>query len=497
MVILCVIPATSDFGNAEVVKLARKYDPDGIRTLGVVTKCDDAANAEASDIVEKVLMERNSDVRLQLGFHCVVNRSQKNIEAGMSREDLWDKEKKVFTTSDLLKRIPKHLWGTPRLMEKIAKVQESRVDECLPKIKSEVRHTLLELEQKLRELPIQPESEVEQFRLFNDTISKIREDLSRRIRGEFMSAESADRNLTIAPKVASMVQEFRQDLLSKNPEWLGEDMIDEVDDTVKTFVTGHTVDNLTGPQVFINFIKQVFIKEGLLEKSVNGLVADVGEHLRMVVQHVIQEHANMSGALCNRLEAKAEDHIDQLTAKARYFCKAISECQEVTFTTDGEYTENLNEFRKSIWLNNDPKKYLAANFGAEGQLPSEFLELLKQAKEEPRKLATLEICASLHVYTKQMIKNFVETSAKLVKFNMLDKLAKKLEESWREDQMSSLRELFPKDDAILKRQQDLKEKIETLYEFKEQLSSLRTTILLDRRAVTGRTFSEKAEARAG
>eukprot|EP00438_Fugacium_kawagutii_P005343 Skav210317 [mRNA] locus=scaffold475:270290:277484:- [translate_table: standard] len=53
MVILCVIPAMSDFGNAEVVKLARKYDPAGIRTLGVVTKCDDAANAEASDVVEK------------------------------------------------------------------------------------------------------------------------------------------------------------------------------------------------------------------------------------------------------------------------------------------------------------------------------------------------------------------------------------------------------------------------------------------------------------
>ena len=42
-------------GFFQVVKLARKYDPDGIRTLGVVTKCDDAANAEASDVVEKAL----------------------------------------------------------------------------------------------------------------------------------------------------------------------------------------------------------------------------------------------------------------------------------------------------------------------------------------------------------------------------------------------------------------------------------------------------------
>ena len=41
-----------DFGNAEVMKLARKYDPDGKRTLGVVTKCDDAGRAESADVVE-------------------------------------------------------------------------------------------------------------------------------------------------------------------------------------------------------------------------------------------------------------------------------------------------------------------------------------------------------------------------------------------------------------------------------------------------------------
>ena len=45
-----------------MVKLARKYDPDGIRTLGVVTKCDDAANAEASDVVEKAFALLRTDV---------------------------------------------------------------------------------------------------------------------------------------------------------------------------------------------------------------------------------------------------------------------------------------------------------------------------------------------------------------------------------------------------------------------------------------------------
>ena len=33
--------------------MAKKYDPDGSRTLDVVTKCDDAANAEECDLAEK------------------------------------------------------------------------------------------------------------------------------------------------------------------------------------------------------------------------------------------------------------------------------------------------------------------------------------------------------------------------------------------------------------------------------------------------------------
>ena len=38
-------------------------------------------------------MARDSDVKLQLGFHCVVNRSQKNIDDGMTRSELWKKER--------------------------------------------------------------------------------------------------------------------------------------------------------------------------------------------------------------------------------------------------------------------------------------------------------------------------------------------------------------------------------------------------------------------
>ena len=327
-----------------------------------------------------------------------------------------------------------------------------------------------ELQAELRELPPQPETEADRSRLLNRIVSQIRDDLARRIRAEFMSAEPSDRHLAIAPIVASMVQDFKSQLLKKNPDWLGEAMIEEVDYTVRNFAAGYTVDNLTGRQVFINLIKQTFIDEGLLKHSVHGLVTDVGEHLRSVVMHVIEVHANNHPILSNRLDAKAEDCIDQLTVKAQDVCGMLAEAQQVTSTTHGAYMLRLTEFRK--WLQDQKDggtdTLATALRGAEGQVsevPAEFLTLVKEAQKEPRKLMTIEICASLHVYTGLMIEGFVESSAKLVKFNMVEQLADKLEEIWRED-LGALDELFPTDKTLALKKEDLTRKIDELSGFK-------------------------------
>eukprot|EP00435_Cladocopium_sp_Y103_P036073 s805_g9.t1 len=411
-------------------------------------------------------MSRPSDVRLELGFHCVVNRSQKNIDEQMSREALWAKEKEIFTKKDRMKRLPEKNWGTLRLMEKVAKIQEARVDECLPKIKEAVRRKTGELREELRGLPIQAETEADQFRLFNGILVRIRDDLVRRIRAEFISDETSDRELTIAPIVASMVQKFRKELEAQNPVWLGQDMIDRVTDKVETFVQGHTVDNLIGPQVFINLIKQIFIEEGLLKDSVHELITEVGEHLRKVVEHVIEIHGSINGVLPSRLDATAEECIQQLTVTARKVCDMLAEAQQVTSTTHGQYMVKLTQFRKS-WFVDADSVVSQAHPGGQIELPEEFLRLVKKATREPQKLAVLELAASLHVYTGFMIEGFAEMAAKLIKFNMVEQLADKLEEAWRNQfGESTLPELFPRDDLLARQKEDLNEKIKVLTDFK-------------------------------
>ncbi|KAI7729596.1 hypothetical protein M8C21_011073, partial [Ambrosia artemisiifolia] len=69
--ILAVTPANSDLANSDALQIAGNADPDGYRTIGVITKLD--------------IMDRGTDARnfllgkvipLRLGYVGVVNRSQ-------------------------------------------------------------------------------------------------------------------------------------------------------------------------------------------------------------------------------------------------------------------------------------------------------------------------------------------------------------------------------------------------------------------------------------
>ena len=73
-IILCVIPANADMSTSQGLHLARQWDPDGSRTLGVITKIDIMdRGTDASGMIQ------NREVPLKLGYVGVKNRSQQDI----------------------------------------------------------------------------------------------------------------------------------------------------------------------------------------------------------------------------------------------------------------------------------------------------------------------------------------------------------------------------------------------------------------------------------
>ena len=73
-IILCVIPANQDLSTQDSIVLAKKLDPDGSRTLGVLTKVD--LMDEGTDC-SKILM--NKEIKLKLGYVAVKGRSQAEV----------------------------------------------------------------------------------------------------------------------------------------------------------------------------------------------------------------------------------------------------------------------------------------------------------------------------------------------------------------------------------------------------------------------------------
>jgi dynamin 1-like protein len=117
-VILSVSPANVDLANSESLKLARQVDPQGRRTIGVLTKLDLMdAGTNALDILTGRVYP------LKLGFIGVVNRSQQDINGEKSMEAALNSETEFFKSHPAYRNIA-HKNGTKFLARSLNQVRD-------------------------------------------------------------------------------------------------------------------------------------------------------------------------------------------------------------------------------------------------------------------------------------------------------------------------------------------------------------------------------------
>ncbi|XP_056138646.1 dynamin-1-like protein [Lampris incognitus] len=129
-IILAVTAANTDMATSEALKVAREVDPDGRRTLAVVTKLDLMdAGTDAMD----VLMGRVIPVKL--GLIGVVNRSQLDINTRKSVEDAI-RDEYAF----LQKKYPSLASrnGTKYLAKTLNRLLMHHIRDCLPELKTRI-----------------------------------------------------------------------------------------------------------------------------------------------------------------------------------------------------------------------------------------------------------------------------------------------------------------------------------------------------------------------
>lgn len=99
-IILAVVSAKNDFANQIVTKYARELDPQGLRTLGIITK-PDTLHAGSDSERSFVELAENKDVNFRLGWHVLKNRDYDTKECSTAERDQAESDffsKGIWTT---------------------------------------------------------------------------------------------------------------------------------------------------------------------------------------------------------------------------------------------------------------------------------------------------------------------------------------------------------------------------------------------------------------
>ncbi|KAI9690678.1 MAG: vacuolar protein sorting-associated protein 1 [Bogoriella megaspora] len=145
-IILAVTAANTDLANSDGLKLAREVDPEGQRTIGVLTKVD--LMDDGTDVVD-ILAGRI--IPLRLGYVPVVNRGQRDIEQKKAISYALEHEKNFFENHKAY-RNKSNYCGTPYLARKLNLILMMHIKQTLPDIKARISASLQKYSAELGQL---------------------------------------------------------------------------------------------------------------------------------------------------------------------------------------------------------------------------------------------------------------------------------------------------------------------------------------------------------
>lgn len=159
-IILAVVSAKNDFANQIVLKLARKADPAGNRTLGVITKPDTLTPGSGSESLF-VSLARNQEFEFRLGWHVLKNLdSEKNPGSLLDR----DASEAAFFSQGIWTNLPLTSKGVDRLRSRLNKVLLKQISSELPGLISEIDTKFKNCHDQLIKLGTPRTTEIEQRR---------------------------------------------------------------------------------------------------------------------------------------------------------------------------------------------------------------------------------------------------------------------------------------------------------------------------------------------
>ncbi|XP_055754173.1 dynamin-2 isoform X10 [Salvelinus fontinalis] len=185
--ILAVTPANQDLANSDALKIAKEVDPQGLRTIGVITKLDLMdEGTDAKDILENKLLP------LRRGYIGVVNRSQKDIDGRKDIRAALAAERKFFLSHPGYRHMAERM-GTPHLQKQLNQQLTNHIRDTLPGLRSKLQSQMLSLEKEVEEYKnFRPDDPTRKTKALLQMVQQFGVDFEKRIEGSGDQVDTAE-----------------------------------------------------------------------------------------------------------------------------------------------------------------------------------------------------------------------------------------------------------------------------------------------------------------
>jgi hypothetical protein len=335
-IILCITPANQDITTSDGLQMAREIDPQGHRTLGVLTKLD---IMDMGTDARKALM--NEEVPLRLGYVGVKNRSKQDLIDRIPMREALAKEKEFFNTHLIYKRLPPGYVGTDILIQKLTKLLFKKIREILPTIVKEINNHIKQAEEELSLLgqPL-PLDEIGKLNLLWTMLSEYCETYKNVIRGKYdskrLSYVKDEGGYKVKALFKNLLDEFIGDYKATS---------NYTDENISYAITIHEGDSIPG---FPSIDAFYFLLKPELEKlrdPIQECLISVFHYLEELSGKILEKTFQRFPRIIDDVNEFVTSFLNQERDKAKYIVDSIVDMEiNYLFTNDYDYLTNFTTF---------------------------------------------------------------------------------------------------------------------------------------------------------
>ncbi|XP_054473619.1 interferon-induced GTP-binding protein Mx-like [Anoplopoma fimbria] len=334
---LVVVPSNVDIATTEALKMAQEVDPDGDRTLGILTKPDLVDKGTEESVVEIV---RNEVIHLKKGYMIVKCRGQKEITERVSLTEAIEREKAFFNDHVHFQTLYDEGHATiPNLAEKLTLELVHHIQRSLPRLEEQIEEKLAQTQAELERYGSGPPSDpAERLIFLIDKVTSFTQDAMSLTTGEELKCGD---KLNV---FSSLRREFGK--WNAHLDHSGNNFNKRIEREVEGYEERYRGRELPG---FINYKTfEVMVKEQIkqLEEPAVKKLKDIGDVVRKVFIQLA--HSSFIGFpnLIKTAKTKIEAIRQEKESTAESMLRTQFKMELLVYSQDRTYSNSLSDRRK-------------------------------------------------------------------------------------------------------------------------------------------------------